>query len=341
MDLRVEKLIKETIQKFKLDLKGMKVLTEAGTGYYSLGPIIAAKAGAKRVFCYAKTSRYASATELKSLLIKTSRDYQVSKQIEVFSHLDRNIIAGADIVTNTGSIRPIDKKFIAAMKKEAVIALMYETWEFRQSDLDLKAAKKREIMVMGTNESACGIFEYVQPLAVKMIFDSGLEILGNNFLIISSDRFGPDIKSMLERQNAKVKIIGAKADFDLKKLCWKRLDAIIVADIRQENALVGKKGVITVEEIKKFYPEARIIQFAGEVEIEKLSEANIKYYPSNHVGSCRMGQTLSDLGPKAVIEYLTAGLKVGEEMRRARGNFLDFTSAKNAVLKNPICQDLS
>ncbi len=39
-DLRIKKLIEETIVAFKLNLEGLTVLTEAATNYYSLGPIL-------------------------------------------------------------------------------------------------------------------------------------------------------------------------------------------------------------------------------------------------------------------------------------------------------------
>jgi hypothetical protein len=338
-DVRIEKLIEETIATFKLDLKGLTVLTEAATGYYSLAPIIAAKAGAERVLAYAKSSRYATASEAKSLIEKIGRQYQ-TKQIEVITRLNRSAIAEADIVTNSNSLRPMDKDFIAAMKEGAVIALMYESWEFRPSDLDLDAAKARQVMVMGTNESAAGIFDYVQPLLVKMIFEAGLEILRNNFLIISSDNFGLKAKQILLALGAKVKLIGSKAPFDLANLGWSRIDGIIAADVTSENVLIGEKGIISIGAIGKIYPETKIIQFAGEVQQGKLADRKIDYYPKHQVGARRMGQTFADLGPKAVIEYLVAGLKVGEEQRRAREISADFSKAKLLALKNPLCQDL-
>jgi len=304
-----------------------------------LGPIIAAKAGAKRVIAYAKSSRYATAAQAKRVIGKISRLYQ-TEQIEVITRLSNGIISEADIVTNSSSLRPLDKKFIEAMKEVAVIALMYESWEFRPSDLDLEAAKAKGIMVMGTNESAAGIFDYVKPLVVKMIFEAGLEVWGNNFLIISSDNFGPKLKEVLISLGAKTKLFGSKAPFDLAKLGWTRVDGIIMADVTSDKTLVGRGGIIDIAALKKNHPEAKIIQFAGEVETEQLSAANIDYYPKHYVGARHMGQTMADLGPKAVIEYLAAGLKVGEEMRRARDNYDDFQRVKKAALKNPICQDL-
>ena len=62
------------------------------------------------------------------------------------------MVAQADIITNSGHVRPIDAEMIGWMKPTAVIPLMYEAWEFRDADLDLAACQRRGIVVAGTNE---------------------------------------------------------------------------------------------------------------------------------------------------------------------------------------------
>ena len=56
--------ITEAIEKFKLNLSGKTVLTEAASGNYVVTPIIAALAGAK-VIAIAKASRFATIEEVK------------------------------------------------------------------------------------------------------------------------------------------------------------------------------------------------------------------------------------------------------------------------------------
>ena len=42
----------------------------------------------------------------------------------------------ADIVTNSGHLRPLDEEAVGRMKPGAAIPLMYEAWELRPDDVD-------------------------------------------------------------------------------------------------------------------------------------------------------------------------------------------------------------
>jgi hypothetical protein len=54
-----------------------------------------------------------------------------------------------------------------------------------------------------------------------------------------------------------------------------------------------------------------------------------------------MGWSLSELGPRPVIDLHAAGLKVGETLARARLSGLAPGDATAAALRNPLCQDFS
>ena len=58
-----------------------------------------------------------------------------------------------DILTNTGFLRPINKKLIKALTPKCVIPLMWEPWEFRPEEIDIDACVERGIKVYGTNEA--------------------------------------------------------------------------------------------------------------------------------------------------------------------------------------------
>ena len=135
--------IKKSISKFNLNLDGKVILTEAATGNYVVTPIIAAVSGAKKVYALAKDSKYGSIDEIKEQTYNLAKYFNIENKIEVISSLDCIDLQTVDILTNTGFLRPIDENIIDKLKTECVIPLMWETWEFRNSDLDIEACVKK------------------------------------------------------------------------------------------------------------------------------------------------------------------------------------------------------
>jgi hypothetical protein len=61
-------------------------------------------------------------------------------RVEIITTIKDDVLAGADVVTNSGHLRPIDRSIISKLPQQCVLALMFETWEFRTSDIDVAAA---------------------------------------------------------------------------------------------------------------------------------------------------------------------------------------------------------
>ena len=141
------------------------MLTEAASGAYAVTPILAAMSGAPRVFALARDSRYGSVAEVGDGLMKLARCAQIEERIHIITPKNREIVAEADIITNSGQLRPIDREMIGWMKRSAVIALMYEAWELRTEDIDVAACAERGIAVAGTNERhpAVDVFSFLGP----------------------------------------------------------------------------------------------------------------------------------------------------------------------------------
>lgn len=295
--IRIEKLIDEAILRFSLNLKGLTVLTEAASGYYFVTPIIAVRAGAQ-VIALGKDSKFGESREVIRESKKLSNYFDVEKKIRFIDKLTPEIIGLADIVTNSGFLRPINQKFISQMKKTAVIPLMYELWELRKSDIDLKMAREKGIIIAGTNEDApcLEVFNFVKPLILKILFEAGLEIYQNNYLLLSDDKFGKKISEVLKTLGANIFQYKPNLTIDLEKLP-SRLDGIIVADYNCVDNIIGDNCKTTLKVISKHFPETKVIQFF---------EAN------------KMAKTFNDLGPLPVINLHTASLKVGQEVNKAR-----------------------
>lgn len=325
--LRSIELIKKSIDFNKLDFKGLTIFTEAASGEYIYTPIIAAMAGAEKVYAKTNDSKYASKEEVKRDTFLLAKLCKVENKVEIV--FDKEKINEADVITNLGFVRPIDKNTIDMMKKDAVISYMCESWEVREEDVDINYCKKKDIHIMGTNEEYLGldVFNFSGPLCLKMLFDSGLEIYKNKIVILSNDKFGKVIFEQLTKITDDVNLINDINNQNKKII--RNADVLIIADYTEKKYFIGKtKAYISAKELKDLSRFITVLQFAGNVDLEDLKENNIKYYPEYKVGSFRMGKTLAHIGPKPVIDLHCAGLKVGEIMYR------NYNDAKN----NKLCQ---
>src|SRR5690242_10199626 len=106
-----------------LNLDGATVLTEAASGAYIVTPILAAMAGAT-VHAFTRNTRYGSVSDIEAETLSLARSAGVADRISVHAELTPELISSADIITNSGHLRPIDSTFIASAKQGAVISLM-------------------------------------------------------------------------------------------------------------------------------------------------------------------------------------------------------------------------
>src|SRR5712692_5740796 len=131
---RLLPLMEAAIERCRLDLSGAVVFTEAASGPYVVTPLLAALAGAKKVFALARTTGYGSREDVASQTFELADLFGGRGRIEIVSEKSFDVLRQADIVTNSGHLRPLDAKTIRALKPTAVIPLMYEAWEFREDD---------------------------------------------------------------------------------------------------------------------------------------------------------------------------------------------------------------
>ena len=137
--IRLLALMRRAIATTGLDLSAMTVLTEAASGAYGVTAVLAAMAGARRVYAFAKPSRYGSVAEVIGWTMQLANAAGIPTRIEIIEELSRDILSNIDIVTNSGHLRPLTADLINHLPCSAVIALMFEAWEFRAADIDLEA----------------------------------------------------------------------------------------------------------------------------------------------------------------------------------------------------------
>jgi hypothetical protein len=122
----------------------------------------------------------------------------------------------------------------------------------------------------------------------------------------------------------------------------KGTDAVIVADSPNSTKIViGASGLVGAGDLASRCPEAVVIQLAGVISRRELDAAGLVCWPEAPPEPGHMGWSLSELGPRPVIDLHAAGLKVGELLARGRLAGLSPAEATAEALKHPICQDFS
>lgn len=308
---RLIRLMRRAIEACRLDLSGTVVLTEAATGAYVVTPVLAALAGAGRVVALTRTTRYGTFDEVKDLTLDLAGRCGVASRIEVVAGKTPELVAAADIVTNSGHVRPIDAATIGQMRPTAVIPLMYEAWEFRPEDLDMNACRARGVRVAGTNERhpAVDVFSDLGMMAVKQLLDAGIAVRGCALLLLCDNEFESFIRRGLESCGAEVTVARRLNEAPTGVV----FDALVLALHPRAEPAVDASAVRLVA---RQWPGAVLAQYWGDLDRAAAREAGLHLWPPDapHLG--HMGILPSAIGPDPIVRLQCGGLKVGEVLTR-------------------------
>ena len=269
-------------------------------------PVLAAMAGAQHVFAVTRASRYGTVDQVRKQTRQLAELAGVSGCIEFVTKKSTDIVAQADIVTNSGHVRPIDAEVVSCMKSTAVIPLMYEAWELRTDDVDLATCRQRGILVGGTNERhpAVDVFSFLGIAAAKLLIDAGVAVYTSSILLLCDNPFGPFIEHGLVSTGANVDMLKS-----LSAATGGRIyDAILVAlKPRPEPVLSVEDAII----IASGWPGAVVAQFWGDIDRSVLLDADVPVWPVEAPAPGHMGILLSMLGPEPIVRLQAGGLKSG------------------------------
>jgi hypothetical protein len=335
--MREFKLIEDAISKFSLDLRGLTVLTEAASGNYLWTAIIAALAGAD-VFAFSKDSKYASFRDVKENTQKIAKDLGIIHNVKIINEIKNQVLNSADIITNTGFLRPLNKEKLQYCKKNVVIPLMYETWEFRASDIDMIYCKENHIPILGTNESDLRLetIKYLGLVVKKALLINNIEVLKSKIIILGFGKFANAIHDSLKPEVDFIEIWNTKKNIqDLSSI-----DAIIVADHQTEIQYIGSDGVLIPSVIKKENPNLLIVHISGNIDFNLVKQNALRVFPEQIAAPKNMSLTTDFTGPKPVIDLHSAGLKVGELYCRSYAKYGDQDIALQNCLKDALVQVL-
>jgi hypothetical protein len=328
--MNIDKVI-SLIKELNLNLTGKVILTEVATGPYSITPILAAVAGAK-VFAFGKDTKYGSyeyAVESTLKIANTFYPFYRNLDITFIKELTPEIISQADIITNSGHLRPLNEEKLKFAKNGVVIPLMYEAWEFRESDLDIDYIKKSQIPIAATNERHPNIdvFNYLGDMALKLIFDAGFTPYRNKFILICNNDFGPFIAKTLVKVCQYLGVVDLaenKNKYDGLNIHWisefPRIaynqdfvdaEAIIFTAYPFDKNWVGLNCEINILDFNINYKSPVLLRYGGDIVSEDFVKLNLPYHPKE-VPSGHMGILPSEIGFDAIVRLQAGGLKVGE-----------------------------
>lgn len=304
---RLVSLMRNAIERCNLQLNNAVVLTEAATGAYMVTPVLAAMAGAEKVFAITRSSRYGTIEQVIEQTLRLAELAGVSQQIEIITHKSKEVVAQADIITNSSHVRPIDAEMISWMKPTSAISLMYEAWELRADDVDIEACRQRGIKVAGINERhpTVDVFSFLGLMAIKLLIDAGIAVYKSNILLLCDNYFAGFIENVLVNAGASVDTLNniSLANKD------KAYDAILVAMQPQSEPVLSTVDAALIAE---HWRGVVVAQFWGDLERSAFVERQIPVWPPDAPEKGHMAILPSAIGPEPIIRLQAGGLKVGE-----------------------------
>jgi hypothetical protein len=296
----------EAIDRCHLDLSGLTVLTEAATGAYVVTPVIAAMAGAD-VYAFAAGTAYAPSEEIRKLTAELARLAAVTDRIQLVDRKDNTVAGSADIVTNSGQVRPIDADMVSHMKPSSVVPLMYESWEYRHTDVDLEACRARNITVAGTNERHpdVDVFSFLGQMAIMQLHNAGIAVRGSHVLLLCDNDFSSFMMHDLKSAGADVDQARQLTADVLSPHC----DAVILAIHPREAPVLT---AVEARLLSRKAPGAVLIQYWGDADRAALAAAGVPVWPREEPRAGHMGILPSAIGPEPIVRLQTGGLKVGQ-----------------------------
>lgn len=306
---RLAALVRDAVTESRLDLRGRTVVTEAATGAYVVTPVIAALAGAARVVALTRSTRHGTVAEVRRATEQLARLVGVAGVIEVVDELTEGHLRAADVVTNSGHVRPIDARMAALLRPGAVVPLMYESWELaaRAGDVDVVALAGRGVAFAGTDERHphVDVFSYLGMMATFQLAEAGVAVYRSRIGLVCDNDFAPYIVRGLEGAGADV-VLRAEV-LELPEAV--RLDAIVVARTPQDAVVLD---AVAAREVARCWPGTPVLQYWGDLDRAALAEAGVGVWPPQPPPRGHMGVLPSAVGPEAIVRLQCGGLKVAE-----------------------------
>lgn len=332
------------IEKFGLDLNNINVLTEAGSATFAVTPLIAALAGASRVFAVTRDSKYGKASDIIDYVRSWARRLGIAERIELSTSPPVDYAASSHVVTNLGFVRPLDRELLRQLPQDAAVALMWEPWELRDADIDIAACRDFDVPVLGTKETHARLmtFRYVGVLALKLLLEAEIEVFQCSIAVVGSDPFGRETARVLESLGADIVRIPTAdfADGEAEAIRGRltSIDAIVLVEHRDHRTLISDGGCISAKWLAD--NAVTLVHICGRLDLDAIAAASVNRVPKNSAAPGSMTLTTEYVGPRPVVDLHTAGLRVGELLVRGRRDFGDSRRAIASTLASGLALEL-
>ena len=326
--LQTVRLIRRAIEHTRLDLKGLRVLTEASVGYRRITPVLAALAGADEVYAVGRDNAAASRKEAEEQTAYFAELARVGTRVELLSTRLQAPLATIDVVTDLAGVRPVDESIIRNVAETAAVSLMRSASHWRAADVDVATCRRHGIAVAGLDEEAVGLFRYAPQAVLAGLLDLGVEITGCTVVVAGDGPAVPYVVQALARLGARVLVAapetagraglygGEKAGDGLgDDAVTSRLaeaDALVLCPADTGARTVGPGAPVDAARLAAAATHVAVVGLDAESDLRALGAAGLR---------CRRAggpDGAFDLLPQAVVVQHAAGLKVAEVMTRAR-----------------------
>ncbi|HET6878231.1 MAG TPA: hypothetical protein VFH38_11930 [Jatrophihabitans sp.] len=301
---RLSRLVREAVERCALDLSGARVLTEAASGAYIVTPVIAATAGAQ-VVAVTADSRYGTAEQVETATLALAGRLGVADRITVTLRRSVEEFAAADVITNSGHVRPIVGELAAAIRPGAVLCLMFESWEAQAGrlDIDVDTLRRSGVQIAGTNERHphVDVFSYLGPMAVAELADAGVPAYRSRIAVLCDNAFRDYLVDGLKSAGGEVDVAAA-----LDGLSTASPDAVLVALQPTGGPVLSAADL---DRIAQRWPDCVLVQFWGDID---RAHCPVEMWPVVAPPAGHMGVLPSRPGPDAVVRLQAGGLKVAE-----------------------------
>jgi hypothetical protein len=306
---RLARLCQDAVHRFALDLSGAKVLTEAASGPFAATPLLAAMAGAQ-VTAVTRASRWGNVGTIRATIDNMAAQYGLQEWITIHEGAAREVAHGCDIVTNLGMVRPIGRDIISQLSPGAVVALMWEPWEFRPGEIDLGALAEYDVALIGTDESHPDVatLDYLGPAAGRLLLECGIEIAHAKIAIIGSAPFGPTVARWLNGAGAEIVSWQGEAAKDI--------DAVLLMEHRDPAPLFGSADHDRLAALRE--GGGVVLHICGTIDRAALQRMGLTIVPPHDAPFGAMTVSTAYAGPRAVVDLHAGGLRAAADVWHAQ-----------------------
>lgn len=305
---RIAQLCRAAVARCSLDLRGRQVVTEAASGAYVVTSVLAALAGAD-VTALTRASRYGSVPEISAWTSHVAGLLGVQDRVQVVETLTPEHLRTADVVTNSGHLRPLDVRLLAQLRPTAVVPLMMEAWEIGAGrvDVDLDAMSRRAIAFAGTNERhpSVGVFDFLGVMAVKLLVDAGVAVHACHVALLCDNPFLEHVRGTLLGCGATVTVVREPEDLaDVPPA-----DAVLVSLTPADEPRLRREHLAL---LAHRMPTCVVAQLYGDVDRAAAADLGVSCWPPSAPPAGHMGILPSAIGPDPVVRLQAGGLKVAQ-----------------------------